>query len=38
MPLFVAVLRKIECLVTWLSHVRKAESHVTLQTHITWTI
>ena len=36
--LFVAVLRKIECLATWLSHVRKAVSHVTLRTHFTWTI
>ena len=33
MPLFVAVLRKMEYLATWLSHVRKAGSHVTLRTH-----
>ncbi len=32
------VLRKIECLATWLNHVRKAGSHVTLRTHITRTI
>ena len=36
--LFVAVLRIIKCLATWLSHVRKAGSHVTLRTHITRTI
>ena len=30
--------KKIECLATWLSHVRKAGSHVTLRTHITRTI
>ena len=35
MPLFIAVLRKIECLVTWLSHVHKVGSHITLRTHIT---
>ena len=38
MPLFVVVLRKIECLATWLSHVRRAGSHVTLQTHITQSV
>ena len=29
---------KINCLATWLSHVRKVGSHVTLLTHITQTI
>ena len=35
MPLFIAVLRKIECLATWLTHMymHKAGSHVTLRTH-----
>ena len=33
MPLFIAVLRKNKCLVTRLSHVRKAGSHVTPNTY-----
>ena len=32
------VLRKIECLAAWLSHVHKPGNHVTLRTHITWII
>ena len=37
-PLFFEVPRKIECLAPSLSHVRKAGSHVTLQTFVTQTI
>ena len=33
-----SICRSPECLATWLSHVRKAGSHVTLRTHITRTI